>query len=49
MIDFSKLKFNNKEPIYQQIVDFVKERLLKRMRLTGMNFRRGESLPLYLI
>ncbi|NLM74843.1 MAG: GntR family transcriptional regulator [Clostridiaceae bacterium] len=35
MIDFSKLKFNNKEPIYQQIVDFVKREIIKKNAVDG--------------
>lgn len=39
MIDFSKINFNNKEPVYIQIASFI-----KRQILLG-NIQSGEELP----
>lgn len=39
MIDFSKINFNNKEPVYIQIASFV-----KRQILLG-NIKSGDELP----
>lgn len=35
MIDFSKLRLNSRDPIYQQIVDFVKREIIKKNAVDG--------------